>query len=198
MFLLIKIIKKSKKNNLNKFCIYVLSIYFLLILYFFLEEISWGQHIFDWRTNRFFINYNNQHETNIHNISSLFDQLPRNGLTLWCGLSFLFINLINKFSLNNFYLKFIFPSNQLKYISIILILFFLPDLIFDKFNLLDQGMNHYHKEVLPNNLIMINVTEKYEFLSFNFIRLSEYHELIFTFYLFNHALFFKKYLDHKS
>ena len=90
------------------------------------------------------------------------------------------------------------PSDQLKYISMVLILFFLPDLIFDKLNLLDQDMNHYHAEVLPNNLIMINLTEKYEFLSFNFIRLSEYQELIFTFYLFNHASFFYKYLDHKS
>ena len=198
LFVLFKIIKKSKEYNLDKFFIYFLSIYFLLILYFFLEEISWGQHIFDWRTNKFFITYNNQHETNIHNISGLFDQLPRNGLILWCGFSFLYIKLVNKLSLNNFYLKFILPSNQLKYISMFLILFFLPDFIFDKLNLLDQGMNHYHAVVLPNNLIMINLTEKYEFLSFNFIRLSEYQELIFTFYLFNHASFFYKYLDHKS
>ena len=91
LFVLIKIIKKSKEYNLDKFFIYFLSIYFLLILYFFFEEISWGQHIFDWRTNKFFITYNNQHETNIHNISGLFDQRPRNGLILWCGFSFLCI-----------------------------------------------------------------------------------------------------------
>ena len=35
LFLLIKIIKKSKENNLDKFFIYFLSTYFLLILYFF-------------------------------------------------------------------------------------------------------------------------------------------------------------------
>ena len=39
----------------------------------FFEEISWGQHIFRWQTPSFFSNLNHQNETNIHNISSLFN-----------------------------------------------------------------------------------------------------------------------------
>ena len=38
----------------------------------------------------------------------------------------------------------------------------------------------------------------YDFITFQFIRLSEYQELIFTFYLYNHALFFKKIIYFKT
>ena len=68
-------------------------IYFLGILYFFLEEISWGQHFFGWQTPEFFSNINHQNETNIHNTSSLFNELPRNLLLIWCSLSFVFVKL---------------------------------------------------------------------------------------------------------
>lgn len=32
------------------------------------EEISWGQRIFGWQTNDFFLQNNKQHETNLHNL----------------------------------------------------------------------------------------------------------------------------------
>ena len=189
LMFLFKIIKISKKKSLDKLFIFLLCSYFLCISYFFLEEISWGQHFIKWESSSFFIKYNNQGETNIHNISNLFDQLPRSLLTLWCGLSFLFFKYLSKFSLKNEYLNFIFPRKELKYISFIVIIFFLPDFIIDKLNF------HPGHEIYT---IKINLAEIYDFLSFNFIRLSEYQELIFTFYLFNHALFFKKFLIHKT
>jgi len=57
----------------------------LLILgatYFLLEEISYGQHIFHWGTPETLKKLNDQGETNLHNISALFDQVPRTLLTI--------------------------------------------------------------------------------------------------------------------
>ena len=48
-----------------------LYIYTLGVLYFFLEEISWGQHYFMWETPNIFKEINNQKETNLHNIFNL-------------------------------------------------------------------------------------------------------------------------------
>ena len=41
------------------------------------EEISWGQHFFGWETGELFQKLNDQGETNLHNMSSWFDQKPR-------------------------------------------------------------------------------------------------------------------------
>lgn len=49
----------------------------LASLYVAGEEVSWGQHIFDWGTSEFWSNINDQNETNFHNTSSWLDQKPR-------------------------------------------------------------------------------------------------------------------------
>ena len=41
------------------------------------EEMSWGQHYFDWVTPEGWHSINDQGETNLHNTSSWFDQKPR-------------------------------------------------------------------------------------------------------------------------
>lgn len=50
------------------------------------EEISWGQHIWDWATPDYWNHMNDQQETNLHNISSWLDQKPR--LLLLLGVIF--------------------------------------------------------------------------------------------------------------
>jgi hypothetical protein len=50
--------------------------------YFGLEEISYGQHMFGWGTADSWKEFNDQGETNLHNVHALFDQLPRALLTL--------------------------------------------------------------------------------------------------------------------
>ncbi|MDX1572099.1 MAG: hypothetical protein R3200_16565, partial [Xanthomonadales bacterium] len=52
-------------------------------VYFAGEEVSWGQHLFGWATPDPVSRINDQQETNIHNISSWFDQKPRLLLELW-------------------------------------------------------------------------------------------------------------------
>lgn len=55
----------------------------LACFYFAGEELSWGQHLFGWATPEYLNTINDQGETNIHNISSWFDQKPRLVLELW-------------------------------------------------------------------------------------------------------------------
>jgi hypothetical protein len=50
--------------------------------YFALEEISYGQNLFGWDTADSWKELNDQEETNLHNVHSLFDQVPRALLTL--------------------------------------------------------------------------------------------------------------------
>ncbi len=51
--------------------------------YFAGEELSWGQQLFQWQTPDSIAALNDQHETNLHNMSSWFDQKPRLLLELW-------------------------------------------------------------------------------------------------------------------
>jgi len=47
------------------------------------EELSWGQHLLGWETPEPVKALNDQGETNLHNVSSWFDQKPRLALELW-------------------------------------------------------------------------------------------------------------------
>lgn len=47
------------------------------------EELSWGQQLFQWQTPDEIAALNDQNETNLHNMSSWFDQKPRLLLELW-------------------------------------------------------------------------------------------------------------------
>ncbi len=51
--------------------------------YFAGEELSWGQQLFHWQTPEQITELNDQNETNLHNMSSWFDQKPRLLLELW-------------------------------------------------------------------------------------------------------------------
>ena len=157
-------------------------LYLLGVFYYFFEEISWGQHIFGWQSPEFFLEINTQNETNIHNTLSIFNELPRNLLLIWCSLSFL---IVRKLSLKNENLIFfIYPSSKLKWISIIVLLFFFPDFIIDKFNLAPGHPAENHNDILLNTM--------FEIISFNFIRLSELQELLFNTYILWHSYFLTK------
>lgn len=52
-------------------------------VYFAGEELSWGQHLFGWGTPEYIEAVNDQEETNLHNMSSWFDQKPRMLLEFW-------------------------------------------------------------------------------------------------------------------
>lgn len=47
--------------------------------FFFLfgEEASWGQHYIGWETRGYFADHNTMGETNLHNLTNVFEQLPK-------------------------------------------------------------------------------------------------------------------------
>jgi len=157
-----------------------LIIKILALVYFLGEEISWGQHIFKWTSPEFFKNTNIQGETNIHNISNLFDQVPRTLVIIWCSLTVPITLLISKDQkINENLLKILCPDKNLKFLSIILLFFILPDLFVDKL-----GLHPGHYDAFGD----IEASVFYDTITFNFLKLSEFHELIFTFYFFIYSL----------
>ena len=181
IFLIIKYKKTYKGNFLIRI---FLNIYLIGLIYYFGEEISWGQHLFNWETPEFFENYNNQNETNIHNISNLFDQLPRTLVLLFCGIITPVIIILQKYiKINKDILYILCPDRKLLIISITLLFFVIPDLLIDKFNL--------HPGWTDVNGRLDNFSYFYDMISFNFIRLSEFHELIFSYYFLVYSNSFK-------
>ena len=183
-FLFVAIIFLFKARNFYKnvkFINIFLIIKILALIYFLGEEISWGQHFFKWTSPDFFKNANIQGETNIHNISNLFDQVPRTLVIIWCSLTVPITLLINKSQkINENLLKILCPDKNLKFLSIILLFFILPDLFVDKL-----GLHPGHVDALGQG---IEASVFYDNITFNFLRLSEFHELIFTFYFFIYSL----------
>jgi hypothetical protein len=173
---------KNRFLKLKKLEQLLIFFYFLGVIYYFFEEISWGQHIFGWQSSDFFLEINSQNETNIHNVSSLFNELPRNLLFVWCALTFLWIG---KISFKNRFLKqFIFPNVKLKYISYLILFFFIPDFLINKFDLAPGSLAYNDKDMFFNTF--------FHLISFNFIRLSELEELLFNFYILNHSFYLVK------
>jgi hypothetical protein len=62
------------------------------------EELSWGQQLFQWDTPPTIATLNDQNETNLHNMSSWFDQKPRLLLELWVLIGGIIIPLRQRFS----------------------------------------------------------------------------------------------------
>jgi hypothetical protein len=160
---------------------------------------SWGQHFFKWDTPSLFSEINDQNETNIHNTSNLFNQLPRNLLLIWCSLTFLTIksSFISKY--RNLYL-FLYPNDNLKKISKTLIFFTLILLIFKFFPsdlyLIDAGSHQEPPQLMWKNELIENLEIKdkilifgLDILSFKFIRIAELQELLIDFYLLTHAYY---------
>ena len=180
-----------KKNNfklkiLDKLFIYL---YILGLLYYFLEEISWGQHFFYWDTPIFFSEINHQNETNFHNISNLLNELPRSLLTLWCIIPFVLIKFLKKINISPFLIYLFYPSENLKKISILILIFFIPDFLFDKLDIYPEpsepyGMHFTTTDITPREIV--------DLITFNFLRLSELIELLFCYYILNHSYYFLK------
>lgn len=70
---------------------------FLGSIYVSGEEISWGQHVFNWNTPEYWQALNDQGETNFHNTSSWFDQKPRLVLEIGVLIGGIIIPVLRRF-----------------------------------------------------------------------------------------------------
>ena len=185
--------KKTTSKLINVFLI----IKIIGITYIFFEELSWGQHLLKFDSPEILINkeslfYNKQEEFNLHNISNLFNELPRALILIWCSLSIPMIKLFNYSKIND--LKLIIePSKSLLFLSYLILLITIPDLIINKLELIDnsklfifsdKGFERY-------DLFQLFLST----ISFNFIRFSELQEFLFFYYFFWHSIFLKKALE---
>ena len=199
------IYKKKISYDTLKFFRYFIFLYFTGLLYYFFEEISWGQHFFNWSSPIFFINLNHQGETNLHNISNLFNEIPRSLLLIWCSLSFIFVKKFYNYKNFN---SFIFPDENLKKISYLILLVVLPDLLLKKFGLyIEQpqpcttpcfdpdGRTENCVSPCYSYIFPVEYIAAFEIMSlvtFNFLKLSEFQELLFTYYILVHSFYVKK------
>ena len=66
----------------------------LAALFFGGEEASWGQHYFGWKTPDSISKVNAQDETNLHNISNAFNNVPRQIMRISCIVGGLILPLV--------------------------------------------------------------------------------------------------------
>jgi hypothetical protein len=94
------------------------------------EEISWGQHIFNWETSDSWAQINDQQETNLHNTSSWLDQKPRLLLEIGVIVGGIILPVLMRLreKLIPAWLKVIAPPKQMMVCAII----FLLIKVFDK------------------------------------------------------------------
>ena len=189
-FIFLKI-HNTKLKVFDKLCVYL---YIVGLFYFFFEEISWGQHFFHWETPNYFSQMNHQNETNFHNTSNLFNELPRSLLTIWCIIPFISLKLFKLTINNSFLINFYYPSDNLRKISILILIFYIPDFILDGLNIYPEPSKPLGEHFISED---IKPREIADLFTFNFIRLSELIELLFCYYILNHSYYlFKKFKNH--
>lgn len=163
---------KSPNKLINKKIRAWFFLIFLTCVYFAGEEISWGQHLFGWETPLAIKKINDQNETNIHNISSWFDQKPRMLFEIWvlfCGIIIPAIAIIKNKSLSKEEWRYWFyPSWILMPTACIAILIKVPERI--------------------DGLINLNLIKHH-------VRYSEIQELYFAYFLMLYLLVIYKRLN---
>jgi hypothetical protein len=122
------------------------------------EELSWGQHVFEWATPDFWHAFNDQGETNLHNTSSWLDQKPRLILEIGVIVGGLIVPALLKYKPGLLPQKFaiIYPPALLAVIATIV----LGITIIDKID-----------EALPDVVIMERASEVDELFLFYFVLL---------------------------
>ena len=161
--------------------------------YFFFEEISWGQHLFKFDTLKIFLDkdnlfFNHQGEMNLHNTSRIFNEFPRIFVMIWCSLSIIILKS-SKFINSKELTTIIMPNVKLIFISFLLLIFILPDLIFTKLGMIDFSKLHITENGVFKGFDIGTILSI--IFSFNFFRLSELQELLFAYYFMWHSLFLR-------
>lgn len=101
------------------------------------EEISWGQHVWDWATPDYWSYVNDQQETNLHNTSSWLDQKPRLILELGIVVGTLVLPILKKRGLLKLptYLEVLLPPKQLSLIALFVVVPQMFEKIFEVFDI---------------------------------------------------------------
>ena len=116
----------DKENILDEKIKYYVLFITLACIYTAGEALSWGQHIWGWESPQWAMTANDQQETNIHNISSWFDQKPRLLLEIFvivCGVFMpLYRRITGKVLQRNDWRYWLLPTEICLPVSILIIL----------------------------------------------------------------------------
>ncbi|MCZ6803466.1 MAG: hypothetical protein O7D86_05920 [Proteobacteria bacterium] len=138
-------------------------------IYFAGEEISWGQQLLGWETPKWIEEINDQHETNLHNMSSWFDQKPRLLLEILVLVGGIYLPLKRMLLCQHLpsdsWQYWLYPSKACLPTAVLAILSRVPDRL---------------EKLFDSNWMMFNV------------RLSEVQELYFAIFLMIYLLSIKK------
>ncbi len=93
----LKILFGKEKVSFKGLKVWII-IFLLGSIYYAGEEVSWGQHFMGWTTPEEWEQLNDQAETNLHNTSPIFDQLPRALLTIAALIGGVIIPIYRKFT----------------------------------------------------------------------------------------------------
>jgi len=123
----------------------------LACVYFAGEEISWGQQLLGWETPELFKKINDQHETNLHNMSSWFDQKPRLLLEMFVLIGGVFLPLKRKLQGANLpqngWQYWLCPTSVCLPVAILAVLSRAPERIKTLFDLSDAMLEVRYSEV---------------------------------------------------
>ncbi len=110
------------------------------------EEISWGQHFLKWSTPDYWLHFNDQYETNLHNTSAWFDQKPRLLLEIGVVVGGLIIPFLRRFKPSLLPVRFeiIYPSSLL---VVTALLAMMPKLVHSVYELMDISLFQRVSEV---------------------------------------------------
>ena len=107
---------------------------------------------------------------NLHNTFRIFNEFPRILVMIWCSLSIIilkFLKLNNKKEL----VPIVIPNEKLIFISYLVLIFCLPDLILTKLGM----VNHSELAIMENEIFVgYNFSVMFKIiLSFNFLSLNQ-------------------------
>ncbi|MEO0393093.1 MAG: hypothetical protein AAF213_07595 [Pseudomonadota bacterium] len=122
-----------KMDHQRRWLMAYMGIAAIACLYVAGEEISWGQHLLDWRTPEFWSSINDQNETNLHNTSSWLDQKPRILLIIGVYMGGLIIPLLMRVRPSALPQRFsvLYPTSQFAVTALICLFAKLSDKIGD-------------------------------------------------------------------
>jgi hypothetical protein len=107
-----------------------LILFFVAMVYFAGEDLNWGQYYFGWEVPQYFLDHNRERETNLHNMSTWFNQKPRLVVQLWLVVACVAVPLGWRLPrrLTEKYIPAMFwPDRRLVFIAALALLAFLTD-----------------------------------------------------------------------